>query len=112
MVKPGDLVIILTKSGSTAESIYLTDILKKRPGVQIWLLSGKKQSPLSDMLENKVIYSLRHEGDLWNILPNNSTAVNLIILQTLAMELAKRSGATLEDFKANHPGGAIGEALK
>ena len=112
MVRQGDMVIILTKSGSTVESVYLADILRKRQDVQVWLLCGKRHSPLSDALENKVIYSLEHEGDLWNILPNNSTTVNLIILQTLAMELAKRLGITLEDFKSNHPGGAIGETLR
>lgn len=33
MVKVGDLVIILTKSGATAESVYLVDLLKKRERV-------------------------------------------------------------------------------
>ena len=33
MCKPGDLVIILTKSGATAESIYLEELLEKRGGV-------------------------------------------------------------------------------
>ena len=32
MCKPGDLVIILTKSGATAESIYLEELLEKRGG--------------------------------------------------------------------------------
>ena len=46
MVKPGDLVIILTKSGSTAESVYLADLLMKREGVNLWLLSFKQGSVL------------------------------------------------------------------
>ena len=35
----GDLVIILTKSGSTAESVYLAELLKRRKGTKLWLLS-------------------------------------------------------------------------
>lgn len=112
MVVPGDLVIVLTKSGSTSESVYLVDLLKQRSGVQIWLFSGKEKSILADSLTDKLIFELEHEGDQWNILPNNSTTVNLIVLQTLAMELAKRMDITLEKFKMNHPGGAIGVALK
>lgn len=111
MVKPGDLVIVLTKSGSTAESVYLVDLLQKRKGVKLWLLSGNAESILSEKIENKLIFNLEHEGDQWNILPNNSTTVNLIILQTLAMELSKRMNISLEDFKPNHPGGAIGASL-
>lgn len=112
MVKPGDLVIILTKSGSTAESVYLVDLLRQREGVQLWLLSGKRESVLTEKVENFVIFDIEHEGDQWNILPNNSTTVNLIILQTLAMELSVRMGITIDDFKPNHPGGAIGAHLR
>ena len=113
MVHKGDLVLILTKSGSTAESVYLVDLLKKREGVQLWLLSFHEHSVLADSMENKLIVQLRHEGDLWNIVPNNSTTLNLIILQTVAIELSRRLGLELErDFKPNHPGGAIGDFLR
>lgn len=113
MVKGGDLVIILTKSGATAESVYLYQLLKKRENVNLWLLSFKHKSVLADCMEKKIIIDLAHEGDPWNIMPNNSTTVNLIVLQTLVMTLAKELCLDLErDFKPNHPGGAIGEALR
>ena len=44
-------------------------------------------------------------------MPNNSTTINLIVLQGLAMQIAKKRGIALEDFKRNHPGGHIGEML-
>ena len=113
MVRPGDLVILLTKSGNTSESVYLAELLKKRKGVHIWLLSFEEHSTLADMLENRLIIHMEHEGDQWNIMPNNSTTLNLIVLQTVAIELSRRLGLELErDFKPNHPGGAIGEKLK
>lgn len=113
MVKPGDLVIILTKSGATAESIYLADLIKNRKGVQLWLISFEEHSILADSMENKLIINLEHEGDLWNIVPNHSTTLNLIVLQKVAIELSKRMNLDLQrDFKPNHPGGAIGETLR
>ena len=113
MVKPGDLVIILTKSGATVESVYLSELLKQREGVQLWLLSFKAHSKLADSMENKLIINLEHEGDLWNVVPNHSTTLNLIVLQKIAMELSKRLQLDLEkDFKPNHPGGAIGASLR
>lgn len=113
MVKKGDLVIILTKSGSTRESVYLFELLSQREGVDLWLVSFEKTGTLSLRIPEKTIMiDMKHEGDLWNIVPNNSTTINLIVLQTLAIELSKRMGLTLEnDFKPNHPGGAIGEKL-
>lgn len=113
MVKNGDLVMILTKSGATAESVYLYDLLNLRGGVNLWLISFKRKSILSDKMEKKILIDLSHEGDPWNIMPNNSTTVNLILLQTLVMTLAKELRLDLErDFKPNHPGGAIGATLR
>ncbi len=63
--------------------------------------------------EHTLVVPLEHEGDPWNIMPNNSTTLNLIVLQGLAMSLAERLHLDLErDFKPNHPGGAIGQALQ
>ena len=113
MVHPGDLVIILTKSGSTAESVYLAELLKQREGVKLWLLTFNERSELGDTMENKVVVNLEHEGDLWNIVPNNSTTLNLLILQEVAIELSRRLNLDLQkDFKPNHPGGAIGARLR
>ena len=111
MVKPGDLVIILTKSGSTAESVYLADLLQKREGVNLWLLSFRHNSALDKKIGKSLIIEMEHEGDMWNIVPNNSTTLNLIVLQAVAMILAKKFNLTLDDFKQNHPGGAIGVQL-
>ena len=44
-------------------------------------------------------------------MPNNSTAMNLIVLQGLAMMVAERMGLKIEQFKRNHPGGHIGAVL-
>lgn len=111
IVKDGDMVIILTKSGETAESIYLARLLKQR-NVDLWLLTFRQESTLTREIENCIVLDLEHEGDLWNIMPNNSTTINLIVLQGLAMQIAKEYGCTLDDFRPNHPGGFIGETLK
>lgn len=110
VVKDGDMVIILTKSGETQESIYLVRLLKER-NINLWLVTFVKESTLTREISNNIILDLEHEGDMWNIMPNNSTTVNLILLQGLAMLLAEKRGMQLEDFKRNHPGGKIGEIL-
>lgn len=108
LVEEGDMVILLTKSGETAESVYLARQLKERR-VNLWLLSFAEKSTLSDEISNRLILTLRHEGDLWNIMPNNSTTINLIVLQGLVMMVAKRLEVPCAQFLRNHPGGAIGK---
>lgn len=111
MIHRGDLVIILTKSGETAESIYLNRLITKRECTR-WLITFEKESTLVREMPKALIISLEHEGDLWNIAPNNSTTLNLIVLQMLAVRLSAEMNVDLKEFKANHPGGHIGELLK
>ena len=112
IIRAGDLVIILSKSGETEESIYLTRLLQRREGVHLRLLTFKDHSTLAEIIRKKLVIHLEHEGDLWNVLPNNSTTLNLIVLQTVAIEIARRMQIDLEkNFKPNHPGGAIGRNL-
>ena len=111
LVKNGDLVIILTKSGETSESIYLTGLLKERR-INLWLLTFVSESTLTREIPKHIVLDLVHEGDMWNIMPNNSTTMNLIVLQGLAMMIAKEMNLDIGQFKRNHPGGYIGEVLK
>ena len=111
IIKDGDMLILLTKSGETKESIYLAEILKDRE-INMWLLSFSKDSILSREIPNNIILDLRHEGDLWNIVPNNSTVMNLLVLQGLAMTVADEMKVEIGQFKRNHPGGHIGDVLR
>lgn len=110
MVKEKDLVIVLTKSGETVESIYLVDLLAGKK-CKIHLISFQRNSTLYHKVEHSLIIHLEHEGDLWNILPNHSATLNLMVLQELAMNLIEKRGVPLDVLKENHPGGAIGAQL-
>lgn len=111
IIKDGDIIIILTKSGETSESIYLSRQLRDRKITQ-WLLTFEPDSTLMREIDKHLQITMNHEGDMWNIMPNNSTTLNLIVLQAVAMQIAKKMNLTIEDFKRNHPGGHIGELLK
>ena len=111
IVKSGDMGILLTKSGETEESVYFAGLLKQRD-VNMWLLTFEKESTLTKQIDNVIVLDLHHEGDLWNIMPNNSTTINLIILQGLAMLTAKKLELDIGQFRRNHPGGQIGKKLE
>ena len=61
------------------------------------------------MTDSQIAMDLAAEGDLWNIIPNNSTAACLILLQAMATQVQKHLGLDLhKDFLEHHPGGNIG----
>ena len=113
IVNEGDLVLLLTKSGETAESVYLADLLLARKA-NTWLITFTEGSVIEKKLgrDKCIILALDNEGDGWNIMPNNSTTINLIVIQGLAMMIKDNSDISLSDFKKNHPGGHIGVQLK
>lgn len=110
MVRKEDIVFLLSKGGNTYETVELANYLKQR-GTNIWLLSFEEKSKCLEVVDNSLIMRLKDEGDAWNIVPNNSTTIYLMVLQGIAIEIGKRLGITLEDFKINHPGGGIGARL-
>lgn len=110
MVSSKDIVFLLTKGGNTSETVMLGEYLNQR-GTNTWLISFYGDGKASKVVEKKLIMHLIDEGDEWDIVPNNSTTVYLIILQGIALEVGKRLGVTLDDFRVNHPGGGIGARL-
>jgi arabinose-5-phosphate isomerase len=111
LIKDNDLILILSKSGSTAESCLFAEYIRDWKAEK-WLLSFNDGGMLAQVIEKKLLLPLEHEGDPWNIVPNNSSSCYLILLQGLALYLAERLGVTLNDFRRNHPGGAIGAKLR
>ena len=110
MVCNNDLLILLSKGGNTYETVMLADHLKKR-GTNTWLMTFTDKCKTAEYVDKQLIMRLQNEGDEWDIVPNNSTTVYLIVLQGIAVEIAKRMGVTLHDFMLNHPGGGIGARL-
>ena len=109
-VHDGDLVMVLSKSGETIESLHLLEQLKKR-NIKIWAITFREESSLARGAQKALVINMDHEGDKWDIVPNNSTTLYLIVLQAVAIEVSERMGVTLDDFRKNHPGGYIGVQL-
>jgi arabinose-5-phosphate isomerase len=111
MVEKEDLVILLSKGGNTLETVMLAGYLKDR-GTNTWLMTFTDKCKTAEIVPNQLIMHLDNEGDEWDIMPNNSTSVYLIILQGMAIEIGKRLGVTIDDCRDNHPGGGIGAKLR
>jgi len=107
ILAPRDLLIIVSKSGATEESLELARLVADRP-VTSWALTCATASPLAGLTEHSTVVGLEHEGDLWDLAPVNSSIVFLAVFNAIAVELSERLDVALEQFLRNHPGGAIG----
>ncbi len=111
IVGKNDIVYLLSKGGNTYETVALAEHLKNR-GTDTWLMTFTEKCKSAEVVDKRLIMHLINEGDEWDIVPNNSTTVYLIVLQGIALEVAGRLGVTLDDFRVNHPGGGIGARLR
>jgi arabinose-5-phosphate isomerase len=110
MVQPGDVVIILSKSGDTPELAQLLPILRKM-GVKIIALTGNPKSSLASHANVVLDCSVEREACPFDLAPTASTTAMLAMGDALAVVLYERKGFTRENFAATHPGGAIGRRL-
>jgi arabinose-5-phosphate isomerase len=110
MINQGDVVIVLSKSGDTEETIHLLRLLGDRKAT-IWLLTCSENSSAAKLVDKVVVIAIPHEGDPWNMVPNVSSLAFLIFLQAISMKLIDELPVSLEAFKKNHPGGSIGRKL-
>lgn len=111
MINQGDLVLVLSKSGNTDETITLLNLLKKRK-VTVWLLTCSDNSNGEKLSNKSITLKIKHEGDPWNLIPNISSLTFLVFLQAVSMKLIDKLAIPLESFKKNHPGGSIGKILR
>lgn len=111
IINKGDLVILLSKSGNTEETLNLAKIISNLK-IKTWLITSNNKAKTKQFVNNTLILPITNEGDPWNLIPNNSTISFLFFLQALAMTIIEKFNIPIEIFKRNHPGGDIGKKLE
>jgi arabinose-5-phosphate isomerase len=109
-INKNDLVIVLSKSANSNEILNFYNHLLLR-GCRIWFITFNKKLLFNNSHTKILFINLIHESDLWNIMPINSSTINLIVLHEIAIQLSKKLKIKLAEFKFNHPGGNIGLLL-
>ena len=110
MIEKEDIVLCLSKSGSSAEIKTLIPLLKNR----VNKLIGMTANPISFLAQNAdaiLHVGIPKEADPNNLAPTTSTTAQLVMGDALAICLMELSGFKAEDFARSHPGGALGKAL-
>ena len=110
MVRKEDVVIIISKSGSTEELHKLLPMFK-RLGVKIIAMSGNPESILAKEADIVLNIIVEEEACPYDLAPTSSTTAALVMGDALSVALLEKRGFTEEDFALLHPGGSLGKRL-
>ena len=110
IVGPGDVAILLSKSGESEELRGLLEYLG-RMGVRIVAMTGRADSSLARNAEIVLDCSVAEEACPHDLAPTSSTTAALAMGDALAVALLLRRGFGREDFARLHPGGSLGKRL-
>jgi len=105
---PGDVVVILSHSGNTAEVKFLPELLRRR-GVAAAAIVGNDDSALAKSADIVVVAPA--EEELIGVVPTRSIVVQEVIVNALLAEAVDRTDFDQMAFHHNHPGGNLGEVL-
>ncbi|MCK5125280.1 MAG: KpsF/GutQ family sugar-phosphate isomerase [candidate division Zixibacteria bacterium] len=110
IVTKSDIVLVISKSGDTAELHQLIPAFK-RLGLKIIVFIGETNSPLAERADIIINCSVPNEACLNNLVPTSSSTAAAVMGDALAVALLEQRGFTADDFAQLHPGGSLGRRL-
>ena len=110
IVSADDVMILLSKSGSTGELGGLMAFADVH-GVPVVALVGDAGSPLAKRAAATLDCGVSAEACPLDLAPTSSTTAALAMGDALAVALLKRRGFHSGDFARIHPGGSLGRRL-
>ncbi|MGB9702355.1 MAG: KpsF/GutQ family sugar-phosphate isomerase [Candidatus Kapaibacteriota bacterium] len=110
IIQPKDVVILLSKSGSTEEITRLVPFIKSRTA-QIISIVSNTNSYLAYNSDVVLEAAITREACPFNIAPTSSTTSTIVIGDAISIVSALLKNFKLEDFSKTHPLGTIGKQI-
>ena len=110
MLKPIDVVILISNSGETDDVNKLIPSLKSF-GNKIIAITGNPHSTLGKYADVVLNIHVEREACPNNLAPTTSTLVTMALGDALAIALINARDFRAEDFARFHPGGSLGRKL-
>ena len=110
VVTEDDVVILISRSGTTEELVCLADKLMQ-VRCPIIVVTGDPKSELAMKCKNIIIIPVRTEAGYIKLAPTSSITAVLVLGDALAMTVAHAKKYKTEDFIQHHPGGSIGKTV-
>lgn len=110
-IKKNDVIVFLSKSGTTEEILKLLPFLTLAKEQRIALV-GQIPSPISAACDIVFDCSVEKEACINNQAPTTSSTLALAMGDAMAVIFESLIGLSKEGFAANHPGGILGKSLR
>lgn len=110
MLKPEDVVILISYSGETDDVNKLIPSLKNF-GNPIIAMTGNVQSTLAKYADLTLDIRIEREACPNNLAPTTSSLITMALGDALAIALIHARDFKAEDFARFHPGGSLGRKL-
>jgi D-arabinose 5-phosphate isomerase GutQ/beta-phosphoglucomutase-like phosphatase (HAD superfamily) len=103
-----DVLILVSNSGNTDEVVYIIDYIKNTLFKKITIISivANNDSKMEKLSDYTFILNKIKEADKIDMTPSTSSMIFMSLLD--AIGIAIRSDISIEEFKDNHPNGALG----
>ena len=109
-IRPGDVLLCLSKSGDTAEIKVLVPFVKNMGNIIIGM-TANRDSWLGRQAAFVLHTPIPKEADPNNLAPTASTTAQMAMGDALAISLLALRGFSPNDFAQFHPGGTLGKQL-
>ena len=109
-LRAGDVIVLASRGGKTAELLPIMEICKKK-GVKIITVTENLESPLALGADVVLKQYVNRETDKYNAQGTTSSTALCMIFHALQTALIEETDYQNEQFALIHPGGAVGERL-
>ncbi len=106
-----DVLIAISKSGTTVEVVKFAQLCRERSCVVI-AMSGDSHSALAQTADAVIDITVDSEADPIGLAPTSSTIVTLAMGDALVAALMEARSFSAAEFSLNHPAGALGAASR
>ena len=109
-LQEGDVLLLASRGGKTAELLPILDIAKRKRATVI-AVTENLSSPLALGADIVLKMAVTRETDVFNSQGTTSMTVLSVLFDALQAALIHVTGFQNEQFATIHPGGAVGERL-
>ncbi|WP_455137246.1 SIS domain-containing protein [Thermophilibacter sp.] len=109
-VEKGDVVVVISKGGTTKELMSFLPNLREK-GAVIVAVGERPDSPIGAAADLFVRVKVDREPDTFNMLATASTLAVISAFDGVAISLMRDTGFSKAAFLVNHPSGDVGDRL-
>ena len=109
-LQAGDVLLLASRGGKTAELLPILHIAKSR-SASVITVTENEASPLAQGADVVLRMAVTRETDRFNSQGTTSFTVQAVLFHALQAALIEKTAYQNEEFALIHPGGAVGERL-